>query len=161
MDTEFIIGILQESLFMILVFGAFLAYAMVRGRQSLINLILGLYLALLISLKFPYYHFFLQGTGSDPSNAVIMIIIFAIFTIGGTILFSRLIPYDDFEPAFEGFNKKVLFAVMGSVLVMAYSYHVLPVTDLITPGSPIHALFAAEANFFWWLLLPLVGLFFL
>ena len=41
-----------------------------------------------------------------------------------------------------------------------YSYHALPVTDLITPGSPIQALFAPEQHFFWWLLIPLIAIFF-
>ncbi len=159
MDTGTIISLIQESLFMIIVFGAFLGYSMMRGRQSLINLILGLYLALLISLNFPYYNFFL--TESNSSNAVIMIIIFVAFTILGTILFGKLMPFGSDEPAFEGFNIKILFAIMGSILVMAYSYNALPVTDLITPGSPIQSLFAPEANFFWWLILPLIGLFFL
>ncbi len=159
MDTSAVITLLHESLFMIVVFGVFLTIALIKGRYALINIILALYLALLISLKFPYFSVFL-GTDSKGSDAVVMIVIFAVFTIMGVFLFRRLIPGDDFETTFHSFGKKLLFAIMATVLVMAYSYHALPVTDLITPGSPIQSLFAPEQHFFWWLILPLVALFF-
>lgn len=159
MDTSTIISVVRESLFMIVVFGAFLGLAMLKGRYLLVNIILGLYLALLISLKFPYFNFFLnnQNKGSD---AVVMIVLFAAFTIVGALMFRRHIPGDDFETAFHAFGKKLLLAAMATVLVMAYSYHALPVTDLITPGSPIQSLFAPQDRFFWWLIAPVVALFF-
>ena len=162
MDTGAIIAFFQESLFFILVFGAFLAYAMVRSTQSLVNLILGLYLALLISIEFPYYELILGGAGdSASSKSVLMLAVFAVFTILATLLFARLMPTDSFEPAFEGFSRKVLFATGATILIMTYSYNVLPVTDLITPGTPIQYLFEPANNFFWWLLIPLVLLFLL
>lgn len=160
MDVASIIVLLQESLFLVLVFCAFLIYGLIRGRQGVIDLILSLYLALLISLKFPYYELFVTN-GDATSNALVKIIIFAAFTIGAMFLFAKLIPRDDFETAFQGFGKKIVLALLATVLVMIFSYHALPVTDIITPGSPIQALFGPPENFFWWLLLPLVGLFIL
>lgn len=162
MDIQDGVRILQESLYWIIVFSVFLGYAMVRGKQSLINLILGLYLALLISLKFPYYDTILGGTqAASSTDSIIMIALFAVFTFAGTFMFSRLIPRDYEDAGFRGLPKKILFAALASILVMAYSYHALPITDLITPGSPIQALFGPESNFFWWLLVPLAGLFLL
>lgn len=157
METTELVNLLQESLFMILVFSVLLIFSMVRGRQALTNLILGLYLAFLISLKFPYYD---QILSEEKSDSTIIIVIFAIFTIIATILFGRLMITELDEPAFEGFNKKILLAAAGAILVMTYSFHALPVTELITPGSPIQSLFAPEANLFWWLLLPLAVIFF-
>jgi len=162
MEFSGVISVLQESLYLILVFAFFLGYAMFRGKQSLVNLILGLYFALLISLEFPYYDKILSGVDSERfSDSMIMIVIFAIFTLGGTFLFSKLMPRDYDDSSFSGFGSKLLLALLGSALVMAYSYHVLPVTDLITPGSPIQTLFGSEASFFWWLLAPIAGLMFL
>lgn len=161
MDTATIIGILQESLFMILVFAGFLVFSMMRGIQAIVNLILGLYLALLISLKFPYYNYILSETGEKASDAFIMIGVFAVFTILATILHGRVMTTEFKESAFERFGKKVIFAILATILVMAYSYHALPVTDIITPGSPIQSLFGPEDRFFVWLLLPLIGIFFL
>lgn len=162
METAALLSFLQESLFFILVFGVFLCYAMVRSTQSLVNLILGLYLALLISVEFPYYDIILSGAEGDAKlQSILMICVFAIFTLLATLMFSRLMIGGSDEPAFENFTNKILFAIGATILIMVYSYHVLPVTELIQPGTPIQSLFAPEQNFFWWLLIPLVLLFLL
>ncbi len=160
MDTSALASLFQECLYLILVFSIFMSIAMMKGRYAIINIIFSLYLALLVSLKFPYYDFFLNA-GSPSSNAVVMIVIFSIFTILGIFLFRRHIPGDDYESAFQHFWAKVFLASMATVLVMAYSYQALPVTELFTPGSPIQSLFGPEDNFFWWLVLPLIALFFI
>lgn len=158
METQALVSLLQESLFMILVFAAFLIFAMIRGRQALVNVILALYFAFLISLKFPYYDQILSG---EKSDATIIIVIFAILTILSTAFFGKLMITDPEEPAFENFNRKVILSVFGSILIMLYSFHVLPVTDIITPGTPIQSLFAPEQHFFWWLLAPLAVIYFI
>ena len=159
MGTGLFVSFIHELLYLIVVFGVFITLALMKGRYAIINIIFGLYLALLISLKFPYFDFFLNA-GSPKSNAVVMIVIFGIFTILGIILFRRHVPGDDYESAFQHFWTKLLLAGMATILVMAYSYQALPVTELFTPGSPIQRLFGPEDNFFWWLILPLITLFF-
>lgn len=157
MDTTQIILFLKESLFLVITFSVFLFYAMGKGRYALINVIFSLYLALLISIKFPYYDILAGGTGD--SAAISKILIFVAFFTVGIMLFRRHIPGDDYEPAFHKLWKKVLLASMATVLIMIFSFHALPVTEIITPGSPIQSLFAPQENFFWWLILPLVALF--
>lgn len=159
MDATGLLAILQESLFMVLVFLGFLIYAISAGRQSITNIILGLYFALLISLEFPYYDLILGAAGSDKTKSILMLIVFALFTLGATFLFSRLMPREYNEGKFEDFWKKLLLAVAGTVLVMSFSYHALPVTDIITPGSPIQFLFGSSESFFYWLIAPLIILF--
>lgn len=161
MDTGALLTFLQESLFLIVVYVAFLGYSMLKGTQALVNVTLALYLALLISLKFPYYSFILGGAGNPKTESILTITVFAVFTLFAQWLFNRLMPPDTIESTFEYFGKKLLFAAGAAILVMAFSYHALPVTELITIGSPISYLFAPEANFFWWLLVPLVLLFLL
>ena len=161
MDTGYILSVLQESVFVILVFVSFLVFAMVRGRQGLINLIMGLYFALLISLQFPYYETIIGNTDSPKSESILMILVFAAFTAFSTILFGRLMPREYDETAFESFGKKLAFASAATVLVMIFSYHVLPITEFVDPGSPMQWLFGPENRFFWWLLVPLAVLFFL
>lgn len=157
MDTTQIILFLKESLFLVITFSVFLFYSMGKGRYALINIIFALYLALLISIKFPYYSLFTTGGGEGA--AISKILIFLSFLTIGIILFRRHIPGDDYEPAFHKLWKKVLLASMATILVMIFSFHALPVTEIITPGSPIQSLFAPQENFFWWLILPLVVLF--
>lgn len=149
---------LQESLYLIIVFSVFLFFALKMGRQMVTNIILGLYLGLLISIEFPYYDKLLTGD-SAQTESFVRLGIFAVFTFISTLMFARILPREYSEGAFEGFGKKLLLAAAGTILVMIYSYHVLPVTDFITPGSPINYLFGSEQNFFWWLMAPIVILF--
>lgn len=159
MDVADLVVIFKESLFLVLVFFGFLMYAILAGRQSITNVILGLYFALLISIEFPYYDFILGGTSSEKTESILMLIVFAFFTLGATFLFSRLMPKEYDEGKFEDFWKKLLLSVAAAVLVMSFSYHALPVTEIITPGSPIQLLFGSAQSFFYWLLVPIAVLF--
>jgi hypothetical protein len=156
MHTADILLLIQDSAYLLGVFGFFIVYSIIRGRQAVINLTIGLYFALLISLKFPYYDVFL-GTGSQSSLG--RVIIFAIFTVLSTFLISRLMPREFQEKKFESFARKLMLGAGGTILVMIFSFHVLPVTDFVTPGSSIEALFAPSEYFFWWLLAPFVFLY--
>jgi hypothetical protein len=159
MDTAALATAVQEYLFLILVFVCFLVYAVSAGRQSITNIILGLYFALLISIEFPFYDVILGTTSNEKTESILMLIVFGAFTIGATVLFARLMPREYSEGKFEGFWKKILLAGGATVLVMAFSYHALPVTDLITPGTPIQHLFSSEGSFFYWLIAPIIILF--
>jgi hypothetical protein len=159
MDTGTIISTIQELAYLLGVFGLFLSYAILRGRQAVINLIVGLYFALLISIEFPYYEQFLAHAGSTHSVAMGKIILFIAFTVLATVLIKRLMPEAYKETKFESFPKKFLLAVGGTILIMVFSFHVLPVTEFLTPGTPIQSLFAPNDYFFWWLLAPFVVLY--
>lgn len=159
MDLTGIMAVLQESLFMVLVFVCFLIYAIAVGRQSITNIILGLYFALLISIEFPYYDLILGTTNNEQTKSILMLIVFGIFALGATVLFARLMPREYSEKKFEGIGKKILLAAGATALVMAFSYHALPVTDLITPGTPIQYLFGSKDAFFYWLIVPIIVLF--
>jgi hypothetical protein len=159
MDTASLLTFVQESLYLIIVFCSCLAYALFAGRQSITNLILGLYLALLISLEFPFYDVILSGTNNEQTKSILMLIVFGAFTIAATVLFSRILPREYSEKKFEAFGKKLLLAAAASVLIMAFSFHALPVTDIIHPGTPIQYLFGSEQSFFYWLLAPIAILF--
>lgn len=159
MDTAYILSFVQELMYFLIVFGAFLLYSIVRGRQAVINLITGLYFALLISLIFPYYDTFLSAAPTPHSEATGKLVLFSIFTLVATILMTRIMPEEYKEKKFESFPKKFLLALGGTILIMAFSFHVLPVTELMTPGTPIQSLFATKDYFFWWLLAPFVVLY--
>ena len=115
MDFTSFITVLQESLFMVIVFLGFITYAIAAGRQSITNVILGLYFALLISIEFPYYEVLLGGTSSVKTESIVMLIVFGVFTVGATILFARLMPREYAEKKLEGFWKKILLACGATV----------------------------------------------
>ncbi|MEM9336302.1 MAG: hypothetical protein AAGA35_00400 [Patescibacteria group bacterium] len=157
MDLGFFTTVLSESMYLILVFLFFFFYATFKGRQALIDLIFGLYLALLISIEFPYYEaIFGGGAGSE---SLIRLVLFAVFTILATLLFHRIMPDEFEEKKLESLGKKILLAASATILVMIFSFHVLPVTEFITPGSPLNTLFGNAEYFFWWLIAPLVLLY--
>jgi hypothetical protein len=158
-DTAFILNIVSELAYLLIVFGLFLGYALLRGRQATINIIVGLYFALLISLEFPYYDLFIRGVESASMIAIIKLVIFGLFVLLSTILFTRIMPDEFREKKWESFGKKLLLAGAATILVMTFSFHVLPVTDLMMPGTPIQALFSSVNLFFWWLITPLVILY--
>lgn len=161
MNYELYIGYLQSALVPILIFVFLLLFAAIRGRRAITSLILGLYFALLISLKFPYYAKIYAIAGNIITETALSIIVFAVFTTIFTLLMDRLLFYRIDERAFEGMSKKIVLALLGTILVMSYSYHVLPITNLIDPGLPAQKLFGPEEYFFWWLIIPLVALFFM
>lgn len=161
MDVHTILSIAKEFLVLILVFAVLFGYAIIRGKRALASLILGLYLALLISLKFPYYEaIYNLTTRGGNTVSILTIIIFVVFTGISAILCEHLLWHDYEESRFEGISKKIILAILGTILVIAFSYHVLPVTHIIDPGSAISTLFAPPQYFFWFLIIPLVGLFF-
>lgn len=158
MDSVFLFNFLSEIAYLLVVFAIVFMYTMARGRQATVNLIFGLYLALLISIEFPYYSQ-LFGSLSAEALSLAKLGLFAIFTILGTMLCGRIMPDEFKEKRFESFGKKIILALSATALIMAFSFQVLPVTDFLTPGTPIQSLFAPESYFFWWLLTPLVILF--
>jgi hypothetical protein len=159
MNWAFIIDFLIEIGYLLLVFGVLFGYAIFKGRQAIMNLILGLYIALLISVEFPYYDFILQSLESQQSIAIMKLAFFGLVTGLSTLLFFRIMPDEFRENRFESMGKKILLTLAATVLVMIFSFHVLPVTEFLTPGTPIQSLFAPAEFFFWWLLVPLVALY--
>lgn len=156
MDTEIILHFLSESAYLLVAFGIFLSVAVFKGRQALINSICGMYLALLISIQFPYYEMVTSEINQGSVIAAVKLLFFIVITILCTYLFKRVMPDEYREGKFETFGKKVMLALGATVLVMIFSFNVLPVTEFLAPGTPVQSLFAPQEFFFWWLLLPLV-----
>lgn len=161
MDTSFILNFISETAYLIVVFGTLLGIAIFKGRQALTNLIIGLYLALLISLEFPYYAKLLEGFETSQGIAMAKLALFLVFTAIATALCYRIMPDEFKETKFESFWKKFLLAASATILIMIFSFHVLPITEFMTPGTPVQSLFAPAEYFFLWLLVPLAVLFFL
>jgi len=78
------------------VLGFCLTFAIFKGRQAIINLMIGLYLALLISIEFPNYDILLGGLETSQSIALAKLGFFAVITILTTMLCYRIMP-DEFR----------------------------------------------------------------
>ena len=159
MDWGYIISFLYEFAYFIAVFFIFFIFALFKGRQAIMNVIVGLYFALLISIQFPNYEYILGGLESSQSIAAGRLGFFAIVTLLTTALCFRIMPDEFKENRFESIGKKLLLTFGATTLVMTFSFNVLPVTEFLTPGTPLQVIFAPEVYFFWWLLLPFVILY--
>lgn len=159
MDWGIILLFFYEMAYFLAVFGLLAVFAIFKGRQAMMNVIIALYFALLISIEFPYYDFVLSGLESAQGIAAMKLGFFAVITTLATILCFRIMPDEFKENRFESVGKKLLLALTGTALVMTFSFHVLPVTEFLTPGTPLQTLFAPEQYFFWWLIFPLVVLY--
>lgn len=159
MDLAHLLDFIYEFAYFIGVFGICFIFAIFKGRQSIMNIIMGLYLALLISLEFPNYEQILGGVTSSQSEAILRLGFFLFIALFTTALCWRIMPDEFREEKFESVGKKTFLALGATILVMIFSFHVLPVTEFLTPGTPIQSLFAPDLYFFWWLLVPLVILY--
>jgi hydrogenase-4 membrane subunit HyfE len=159
MDWNYILNFIYEIAYFLATFALFFTYAIFKGRQAVMNVIIGLYLALLISIEFPYYDKFLTGLDTSSSIAGAKLIIFLVMTALTTTLCFRIMPDEFRENRFESIWRKLLLSLGATILIMTFSFNVLPVTEFLAPGTPIQSLFAPESYFFWWLLAPLVFLY--
>lgn len=161
MDFGVILSILNGWFFLLGAFLLGLVLAMTKGRQTLINLMMGSYLGLFLYTNFPYLDQLTSNVAGPKAEAAISIVVFVGFTFISMLLFSRLMPREYLESAFESIGKKLILAVLFTVLVLTLSLHLLPVETLISTGTPLPAFLLAKNLAFAWLVLPLVVLFFL
>lgn len=158
MDWGYLVEFLYEFAYFLGVFSLFLVFAVLKGRQALINIITGLYLALLILLEFPNYDK-LFGDLEGTTAIFATLGLFVVITIFTTALMYRVMPEEFREERFESLWKKILLSLGATLLVMIFSFQTLPLTDLLAAGTPLQSLFGPEPYFFWWLLVPLVILY--
>jgi hypothetical protein len=158
--VDTLVASLRDASVILIVFGTVFAFGILRGQRSLLALTFGLYLALLLSLEFPYYESISHAaTFLEPHT--LKLVFFALFAVFGTILFGRLLSRVIDVMAIEGIGRKVILSLLTTALALSYCYHVLQIADMINPGSKANMLFASHDSFFWWLLAPLIGIFIL
>lgn len=159
MDLGQILLFFYETAYLLAIFLFLFLFALFKGRQAIMNLTVGLYLALLISLQFPGYDRLFSSLESGQALAAGKLVFFFFITLFTTALCYRIMPDAFREKRFESVGKKLLLTIGATILIMIFSFHVLPVTEFMTPGTPLQSLFAPEPFFFWWLIVPLVILY--
>lgn len=125
----------------------------------MMNLIVGSYIALLLYQLFPAKVKIEEVTGSDKSEAIAFLALFVLLTGFAAWLFSRLMPSEFLEGAFETMGKKVLLAVAAMILIMTLTVHYLPLNEVISTGTPLPAMLLTEKLAYLWLIAPLAILF--
>jgi len=145
----------QELLFALIVAGTFIGIVFLRGRQTVTNIIFGLYLGVIFTNYFPYK----EAIGMEQSWPT-AVFVFGLFTALSTWVFSRVLPREYKERMFEGLGRKLLLATGGTVLVLLISFQILPLDEILPADTPLRQLFDQEQYFFWLLLVPIIILLF-
>lgn len=159
MEMENILNALYQFSFFLGVFGFFLLFAIFQGRQATMNVIVGLYLALLIHNYFPSYEKIFSGLASSQSIIIAKLGFFAFITLFTTALCYRIMPSEFREERFESLFKKILLAIAATITIIAFGFQLFSIGELLSTSTPLRTLFGPEPYFFWWLLLPLVLLY--
>ncbi len=160
MDVTTIIHFVVEFAYIIGVFSVSLIWVIFIGRQSLINIICGIYIATLLFANFSFLNTLVKELQKPLIIAGVKIGIFVIMTILLTIIFKKLMPREYDENKFEGFGKKILLSLAFTIIFTAVSLTILPVSDFANPSTFLLETFADKDLFFWWLVIPLSILFF-
>lgn len=121
------------------------------GRDRIAPLVAALYASLVLYEAFPF-----MGVLSGPYLKIGLYLLFAFLFY---IAFSGLSYFMAVRSG--GFVTEIAMAVLVAGFVLAISTHVLPVQDIYQFTAATTALFASTQAYFWWLVAPLAGLFFL
>lgn len=160
MDFDPILSFIQGWILLLSSFTSALMYSIVRGRQSLINLMIGLYFGLFLYQLFPFTGTLVEMAGSQKSEAIMSVGVFLALSVLSTILFTRLMPSEYLEGKFESMGKKIMLSAAAMILVMSLMIHYLPVNEIFNTGSPLPESLQTEELAFLWMLVPLGAMFF-
>ena len=156
MDFGTIVNFIYGFSFLLGVFGFFLVFAIFKGRQSIINVTIGIYLALLINNYFPGYESLFTSFTTTHSVIIAKLCFFALVTIFTTALCYQIMPREYREERFESIVIKVFLALGATITVIAICFQIFTIGDLLNTDTLLQFLFGPEPYFFWWLTIPLV-----
>jgi hypothetical protein len=150
MDTTLLISYALQFSLIISSFAVFTLQAIWLGRQSVINVIVGLLLALILYQYIPFTDYLLNNL--SLSQTFIQFSVFITLAIATTLLTRRIMPSAYHEGHFESFLRKLLLAFAGTIVVSIICFQVLSAESVLIQTSPLIISFLKEAFVFWWLL---------
>ena len=131
-----------------------LLFALYFGRDRIAPLIAALYTALALYQAFETLPYASMVVG--PYMQIGLYLVFA------GLLFIAFSGLSYFMAARSGgFFAEIIMAVLIAGFLLAIAIHILPVQQIYTFTDATKQLFASSQSFFWWLVGPLAGLFFL
>lgn len=149
---DFIVGFGNDFFAFIIVAALVAGFALYFGRNRLMPLVAAIYTAIPLYLFFPFQSTLLQ-------DHYIAIALYLFFVFIALVAFSGLSFFMASAP--RSFLRVAATSVLVAGALLAIGIHVLPLEQLYTFNAPTKALFASNQSFFWWLIAPMAGLFFL
>lgn len=139
----------------LVLFTLFLAVALLRGRQTVANILIAVILAWPLWLTTTQFAT-KQAWSSSVGGAAL---IYIGCLIAMSVLAWRIMPDEFNEKTLESISKKIVIALGATVGVLLISVHVLAVGTLIPGGTAIIPLFTPEHLTLWWLLFVYASLY--
>ena len=139
--------------FAFIVLAALIAlFAVTFGSDRLMPLTAGIYAGIPLYTAFPYR----EMLGDNP---YVVIGLYLFFVIIGLVAFSGLASF--LSSTGLGFVRTVALSIVIAGFLLAVAIHILPAQEVYAFSEPTKALFASPVAYFWWLVAPLAGVFFL
>lgn len=149
---NFLTGIYTDFFAVIVVTLIVAGFAFYFGRNRLMPFIAGMYAGVPLYVFSPFHSPLLQ----DPYIAISLYIFFVLISF---LAFSGLSAFMASAP--RSFIRVGIVALLTAGALLAIGMHILPLEQIYPFNAATQALFASSQSFFWWLIAPLVGLFFL
>lgn len=149
-----------DLLIVFILFGFLLGFSFQYGKRQIITLIFSLYFASFILLQFPYTEQLLGSKVGNIELAALIVGAVFLFFIGLYIVFNRVTRTLFAENSSRRWFEAGILSAVATTLILALSYHVLPVASIYDFSAPIDRFFEPQEYFFWWLIVPLVVLLF-
>lgn len=149
-----------DTIILAIIFIALFTYGLKYGKRRIISLLISLYISIPIISFFPYLQKVLFFGDTVDKMLYTQIVFFFLIVVLINIIIDRVISW---ELGSRGMRKLIelgALALSSGGLLIAISYHIIPITTLHDFASPIDSLFASGALFFWWLVIPLTVLLF-
>lgn len=149
-----------DLLIVFILFGMLLGFSFRYGKQWIITLIFSLYFASFVSMQFPYTDRILGSqAGNIELTALIVAAVFTFFIII-YVIFNRITRSVFPSGSSLRWVEAGALSLVTTGLILALSYHVVPVTEVYDFSLPLDRLFEPPEYFFWWLIIPLAVLLF-
>jgi hypothetical protein len=133
----------------------FFLLALVRGRQTVANLILATLFA------WPLWQ--AAQAGLTHANVAVSqwgaVALFIGCAGGTTWLTYRIMPAEFSEKTLESFGKKLLLAAGATVLILLVTFHLLGLGTVIPGGGGVAPFFSPDHYTVWWILLVYASLY--
>ena len=149
-----------DILFIAFLFFFLLGFGFQYGKNRIYTLIFSFYFAAFISRQFPYTDYLLGSNVGDAGLAAIIVGLIFIFFIIIYVVFNRITSAAYPPTSARRWVEIALLSAVTTTLILALSYHVLPVQTIHDFSDPIDFLFASKESFFWWLVAPLIVILF-
>jgi len=141
-------------------FIVFTAYTFYFGKGRAATFIISLYVSTFLYLFFPYFEK-LKGLVETESGTIgIELSLFIAFLIITNIIIGRLIGGVFSVSTLYSWFEGILLSISGTVLVLIFSYHIIPITQIYDFSPYLDALFEPAEYLFFWLSAPLLALIF-